>query len=413
MRLYLYVALAWATFVQSRFNCPNDCSGHGYCTDYTNDCYCETGYQGIDCSLRKCPLDLAWASKAYAVNTAHELAECSNAGKCNFRTGKCACGAGFGGEACQKTTCGSSNCNGHGACLTLGEVYGKVSAYNFKNLTEETLSIVPIVPRWESNHATMCACARGWSGPACEYRLCPKGDDPVTPHTAFRTITITISSDRDFTKNQMDGQFLFQFNGQSFTFSTDASVFTAAACKAAMEGLRNIQTVSCQLLTPTVHERTYTIELQKFPTFPFEDSIFTNDGNPPLSAFSCSTDQIGLRSRLDVVFCTVGEQDTDKIYPEYALCSNRGICDFLSGNCLCFQQFTNSSCDVYKSAVAPFSQRAIDSDVFKIGVSNDDFADNVLTINTFDIGTEAFTTIRVEDRDKVLFTMDGYGNLVM
>lgn len=33
-----------------------------------------------------CPYDISWAGKAYEVDTAHALAECSNIGKCDRRT---------------------------------------------------------------------------------------------------------------------------------------------------------------------------------------------------------------------------------------------------------------------------------------------------------------------------------------
>ena len=98
--------------VFGRFRCHNHCSGHGFCSDYDNKCYCKTGFQGVDCSqcefilihsctlviflfsiwffflvfVDTCPMDYAWADKAYAVDSAHQIAECSNQGRCNRRT---------------------------------------------------------------------------------------------------------------------------------------------------------------------------------------------------------------------------------------------------------------------------------------------------------------------------------------
>ncbi len=137
--------------VEARFRCHNRCSGHGYCSDYDNICYCKKGYQGVDCSESKyyvlmwserrlflvilpsflsstgtCPMDFAWADKAYRVDAGHSLAECSNAGKCNRRTvmylffvlckysltwiflqfylqGACECSSGYTGIACEKS----------------------------------------------------------------------------------------------------------------------------------------------------------------------------------------------------------------------------------------------------------------------------------------------------------------------
>jgi len=36
--------------------------------------------------LGLCPYDTAWGDKAFEIDTAHSLAECSNQGICNFKT---------------------------------------------------------------------------------------------------------------------------------------------------------------------------------------------------------------------------------------------------------------------------------------------------------------------------------------
>ena len=79
-----------------------------------------------------CQQGFAWADKAYAVDSAHLMAECSNAGVCNRMNvsaiicsiivshidanveshsyiryhlqGKCKCAAGFTGAACERST---------------------------------------------------------------------------------------------------------------------------------------------------------------------------------------------------------------------------------------------------------------------------------------------------------------------
>lgn len=53
--------------------------------------------------LGNCPNGTAWADKAYAIDLAHQLAECSNAGECDRGTGMCKCYDGFTGSACQRS----------------------------------------------------------------------------------------------------------------------------------------------------------------------------------------------------------------------------------------------------------------------------------------------------------------------
>mmetsp|Transcript_1447 Transcript_1447/g.2361 ORF Transcript_1447/g.2361 Transcript_1447/m.2361 type:complete len:1569 (-) Transcript_1447:152-4858(-) len=410
--LLLITFLCEFCLVEGRFRCPNHCSGHGYCSDYDNVCYCETGYQGIDCSQRKCPLSKAWADKAWASDKAHRTVECSNAGHCNTRTGVCECGKGFAGEACEKTTCGTNKCSGHGECNTIGEVYRAVSTSRAVNLTAEYVEGSD--PPWEADHTTMCTCEDGYAGPACEYRLCPKGDDPMTPFNGYRTIVISITSNRDLASSHVSGEFVFGFNGESFRFKPGRRMFNNTDCKAGFQSLRNVEQVNCSVGSDSNMDVTYTVQLQKFPQLPLhENSLYQNDGNPPLDAFSCSTEEIGLPFPTDSITCQISDTLTNLTYPEYAFCSNRGICDFDNGICLCFQQFTNPNCDAYKLAVAPPSTRPVSSSVFSLEARSATFSATVLVLGTFDEATKAFDYVKIEDSDSEIFRLDGEGNVVM
>ena len=68
---------AMAQFLKSIHGCPNFCSGHGTCNDQNVRCKCSTGFTGADCSLRTCPMEIAWADDASETDQAHALAECS------------------------------------------------------------------------------------------------------------------------------------------------------------------------------------------------------------------------------------------------------------------------------------------------------------------------------------------------
>ncbi|RYG49205.1 hypothetical protein EON67_06875 [archaeon] len=64
-----------------------------------------------------CPSDRAWFDVPTDVDTAHALAECSNAGLCNRATGKCRCFSGYEGEACQRRMCARLGSMGTPLCV--------------------------------------------------------------------------------------------------------------------------------------------------------------------------------------------------------------------------------------------------------------------------------------------------------
>lgn len=84
--------------------CYNNCTGHGSCVKNIN-CKCDVdlngdpAWTGPDCSLKTCPLDLAWVGGfkgSQSVNILaqpasngdmHARVECSNKGICNRITG--------------------------------------------------------------------------------------------------------------------------------------------------------------------------------------------------------------------------------------------------------------------------------------------------------------------------------------
>jgi hypothetical protein len=119
--------------------------------------------------------------------------------------------------------------------------------------------------------------------------MCPKGDDPLTAFTDFRTIVITISS----TSGVIGGHMVFQFNGITFMFPANGNYWTADNCKTSFENHPSIALVSCfQSPVDPFGASTYTVQFKKFSTNPYENNIYNFDGNPPLSKFSCDTSRV-------------------------------------------------------------------------------------------------------------------------
>ena len=94
---------------------PNkDCSKHGACNQDKHTCTCASGYDGVFCAQKKCPV----------AQTGNGLAQCSEHGACN--SGMCVCDCTgkdncWLGDACEIRSCPGKtsegiDCSGHGEC---------------------------------------------------------------------------------------------------------------------------------------------------------------------------------------------------------------------------------------------------------------------------------------------------------
>ena len=102
--------------------CQKNCNGHGTCNAH-DICQCFNGkdgypaFTGNDCALRTCPMGISWIGELVSSNDMHPVAECSNKGNCDRRSGTCLCFMNFDGSACERTVC-PNDCNGFGVCYT-------------------------------------------------------------------------------------------------------------------------------------------------------------------------------------------------------------------------------------------------------------------------------------------------------
>lgn len=91
----------------------------------------------------------------------HTVAECSDNGICDRKTGQCQCFDGFSGSACQILTNCPNNCNNNGRCVEYSKILDvtKLPGINSKNIFG-------------------CKCDPGHRGPDCSLTECPSGEDP-------------------------------------------------------------------------------------------------------------------------------------------------------------------------------------------------------------------------------------------
>ena len=431
-RLELLVVLLFCIFASSVVYafCPNGCSGHGVCTP-ENSCTCDSNYRSdiasphrylaADCSALRCPYDKAWVDKAWGnvtTNMAHSSkgAECSNAGYCNRGTGICECLAGYEGQACQRQ---KSACNGNGIVMTMSGLYTVYSTEMYYN----TLQIVnadnvnDTFSSWEADRLTSCVCDRGFTGPHCEMRMCPKGDDPLTHMSDFYTINIHVAA----THGTLGGYVHLIFNGETLIFPADHGDWSLTQCKESFEKTFSaIGEVRCTRGSQIDARGSiiHTVSIRKWNMYPYENNIYTNDGaksGPMLGKWLCKTKYITGDENLtpddDTASCVITEPVVASL-PEYDYCSNRGICNFNTGQCNCYADFTNPNCDTYSYGI-----RAIDAllqkDIMVLQNTRNSFTGNVLKLSSNYPGSKAYNMLKISDSAKDITTIDGEGNMNM
>lgn len=125
--------------------------------------------------------------------------------------------------------------------------------------------------------------------------LCPKGNDPLTLYTDYRSLLITVAP---ASSNTFTGHVKFSFEEQSL--SIPHSGWTDEQCAEAFEALPNLHNVECSVEyhssdDPDPELRggfTLLVELAEFPVLPYQNNVYAHDGNPPLSSFHCDTSEV-------------------------------------------------------------------------------------------------------------------------
>jgi len=362
---------------------------------------CEPGFTGSDCSQKKCPYSMAFATSdikadwLYTPSTAkatyqthgpeaqygaqqvqkdttfdnqHTYMECGGRGLCDRSTGQCKCFASFTGEGCRRTTC-PNDCSGHGQCRTdansfyyLGKIPSADSA-DWYGTQIPDYSKTPGASTWGIHTSWLkyqqCHCDAGYEGDDCSLRMCPKGDDPETECSTDlgndkQTIVCTFATGK--TAAYMNIRYTDQFNGVYDTRPikidiTDKDGLTstqnANSIQDALEALPNFAIPQIEIdFEPASDKKKVTVTVE------FTDGHNTGQ-QPLLEVFRTAACADGAQPKFDSVVatgdfasCTVSRVPVSSgEYKEHATCSNRGICDQSTGLCNCFDGYFGDACD--------------------------------------------------------------------
>ncbi|GMH53759.1 hypothetical protein TrLO_g5373 [Triparma laevis f. longispina] len=258
-------------------------------------------------------------------------------------------------------------------------------------------------PHWCSQHGlcsgpgddAYCFCEYGFSGSDCTRKLCPKGVDPLSP-PAFKTITMKTGA----AKGELEGDLLISFLSEEIKLS--AAAVEPNELQTKLSSMKNIDTVDVSRGEVDKNlGTTYTITFVKWPAIPYENNLFSNNGSPPLSAFSCNT--TGVTGEVYSAKCEF--KDVVSKGGLYQSCSGHGVCEEQRGKCACEPGWNGAACDDNRDA----------GNVIEYAAEGPFFAGNIVALQTNRdrSGSFNFLTASTSYGNNPVFTLAGNGNVTM
>jgi hypothetical protein len=284
--------------IGAQCNLMKNCNGHGSCDYCNNRCICNDGFGSArdllfaqsnnfnnDCSSRTCPVGRATGTlprMGLAGSSYHRDIECSNNGMCERSTGTCKCYPGYVGSACQKKTSTCEDASG---------------------------SMIPIVqPDGSYYNPGKCS----GKGLCLSIKTLQRHKDALPLRTAtynYRFYSVNSTGGFDFRN-------VTAMNIPAKAWDDDTHY--ACVCDSSWSvGLQSGDKQQAEYFGPFC----------QFRHCPSGDDPMTKIDETNCTGKAIFGGDVGLSGNL----CHVD-------------CSNRGICDYSSGICNCFDGFYGSNC---------------------------------------------------------------------
>jgi len=245
----------------------------------------------------------------------------SNMGTCDRSKGECQCLTGFDGGSCQTMMCpGSPLCSGHGECQDMS-VLAELAQVNGDNARVTYGTIPNNKATWDYNMVKGCLCDQGWEGYDCTLRSCPTGDDPNTTDQ-YKEVQLLYCI-------ATEGEFSLTFReAQTEAIPFDA---TAAELQEILEKLQTIGQVEVRYSAYSVSgDEADNVACTSEGGSHIAIEFVTELGNVPDLQHIAQGDDMTIRLMSD------GQGSSQMGTMENVECSNRGLCDYGTGECRCF-----------------------------------------------------------------------------
>lgn len=142
--------------------------------------------------------------------------------------------------------------------------------------------------------------------------MCPKGDDPLTMNQNYRKIKLAVIHPQISNEAEAGSEIGLSFNGQ--TVFWDVRQTSLCANNFAFKGA--FGNIGCdEVINDNINwiDREYTMTFYSWPTFPKDNNLYTNDGNPSVLDFSCDTSGASGADKRGLTTCTFTDVVTENI----------------------------------------------------------------------------------------------------